>query len=116
MTSAAKPDLVQAAGELVRLSILRADPDLRSSLRDLTENGVADRTASRRLLERGRVEVGGAVEFVLALGERTRSSAHRGARAFVRGEQLQSGAKRVHLPLVDRHLERGLGGQLGKPP
>ena len=68
----AKLDLGQPPRELRRLRRAGLDPDLGRGARDLAEHGVRDRVAARRLLERRRVQLGDALEVVLAPGELAR--------------------------------------------
>ena len=53
----------------------RPDPDVRGGARDVAEHRVGDRLAAGRLLERGDVELGDAVEVVLAPDELERRRA-----------------------------------------
>jgi hypothetical protein len=84
----AKLDLGEAPRELGRLGRPRLDPDVRRGLRDVAEDGVGDRLAAGRLLERRDVELGGAAEVVLAPGELAGGRAHPLPSARVAGEQL----------------------------
>src|SRR5215831_7588869 len=67
--STAKPDLVEADRELGRGRVVGADPDLGRRLRDVAEHRLVDRGSAGRLLDGGGVEVGHALEPVLALDQ-----------------------------------------------
>ena len=69
-----------------------ADARLGGGLGDLAHDGVADGLAAGRLLERGGVELGDAVEIVLGRRERARGVAHRLARAPCRRRARSSAA------------------------
>src|SRR5687767_4001542 len=72
-----KLDLREAARELLGLGRVGLDPDVGGGARHLAEDGVRDRVASGRLLERSRVELGNAVEVVLPPGELCGGRTHR---------------------------------------
>ena len=110
-----KLDLGESSRELGRLRRAGLDPDLARGARDLAEHGVGDGLAARRLLDRRGVELGDALEVVLAPGQLGRGGAHRAPCVLVAGEQLERGVQRLDLARVDRHLERDLVRQLGEP-
>src|SRR6186997_1168035 len=57
----AKLDLGQPPRELLLLGGTGLDPDLGRGGRDVAEDGVRDRVAARRLLERRRIQLGDAL-------------------------------------------------------
>src|ERR671928_523325 len=62
---AAKPNLVEQARDLRRLVALGGDPHARGGFGHLTDDRVPDDLGSGRLLQRGDVRLGHAVEVVL---------------------------------------------------
>ena len=98
-----------------RLGGAGLDPDLGRRLAHLAQHRVRDGAAAGRLLERGDVEVGDAVEVVLAAGELERRRAHRRPDVRARREQLERRHERVDLVVVDRHLQRHVVRKLREP-
>src|ERR671919_868060 len=87
----AKLDLGEAARDLARLGGLGLDADVGRRLAHLPQHRIADRGPACRLLERGGVELGDAVEVVLAAGKPDRRPPHLLAHVRTRHEQLERG-------------------------
>ena len=80
-TLSTKLDLGEAPRQLGGLGRAGLDPDVGRGGRDVAEHRVRHRVAARSLLERGGVEVGGAIEVVLAADELEPRGRHRRSRA-----------------------------------
>src|SRR4029079_17797369 len=98
----AKTGLPESLPELGRLGRIRADPDLRCSLRHLGEHPFANDRASGGLLERSCVEIRDTIEPVRPFGEGARCFAHRPPQTLVRGELHEGPGETVDLRLFRR--------------
>src|SRR5438093_2975190 len=110
--STAKTDFSEALRKLTGL----LEADLGRCGRDVAEDRRLHRLAAGGLLECARVQLGHAVETMLALDEVARRVTHRAPHPGVGGEKLERRGHRVHLVLVDGHLQRDGVRQLREPP